>query len=153
VGILDGESQYRHPDILTKQEREVRHNRERQIGTSIYSASLLSFFQAAGALARAAAYSCRRLAGKETTGTVDAGRCYFLQAGLSGVAAAPLLLCGYGAAYVGRDCDVRVLTLTFGRTLLCRKNRQSILTAIGPTDNQQFTVHLKKLMIVAVCIF
>ena len=84
---------------------------------SVFSALLLFVFQVTGAVARVAARIYLRLAGKETTGTVNAGRRHFLQAGLSGVAAAPLLLCGYNAAYAGRDCDVQVLTLPFGRTL------------------------------------
>ncbi len=84
---------------------------------SVFSALLLFVFQVTGAMARVAARIYLRLAGKETTGTVNAGRRHFLQAGLNGVAAAPLLLCGYSAAYAGRDCDVQVLTLRFGRTL------------------------------------
>ena len=84
---------------------------------SVISALLLSVFRATGAVARVAARIYRRLAGKETTGIVNAGRRHFLQAGLSGVAAAPLLLCGYNATSAGRDCDVQVLTLPFGLSL------------------------------------
>ena len=84
---------------------------------SIFSALFLSVFKATGAIGRTAAHIYRRLVGKDTARTVNAGRRHLLQAGLSGVAAAPLLLCGYGAAYAGRDCDVQALTLPFDRPL------------------------------------
>ena len=84
---------------------------------SVFSALLLFVFQVTGTVARVAVHIYRSLAGKEITGTVNADRRHFIQAGLSGVAAAPLLLCGYSAAYAGRDCTVQVLTLPFGRTL------------------------------------
>ncbi|HVO67303.1 MAG TPA: metallophosphoesterase [Syntrophales bacterium] len=84
---------------------------------SVFSALLLCLFQATGAVAKAAARTYRDLAGKEMPETVNEGRRHFLQAGLSGVAAAPLLLCGYSAVSTGRDCDVQKLTLPFGRSL------------------------------------
>jgi len=84
---------------------------------SVFSALLLCLFQATGAVAKIAARTYRRLAGKETPETVNAGRRNFLQAGLSSVAAAPLLLCGYSTVSTGRDCDVQKLTLPFGLSL------------------------------------
>ena len=48
---------------------------------------------------------------------VNPGRRRFLQAGVGGLAAAPILLSGYGAAYAGKAYDVEQLTLPFGRSL------------------------------------
>ncbi len=48
---------------------------------------------------------------------VNLERRRFLQAGISGIAAAPLILSGYGAAYGGKAYEVRELTLPFGRAL------------------------------------
>lgn len=48
---------------------------------------------------------------------VDLQRRRLLQAGVAGLAAAPLILSGYGAAYGGKAYEVRELTLPFGRVL------------------------------------
>jgi predicted MPP superfamily phosphohydrolase len=45
------------------------------------------------------------------------GRRRFLQAGVGGLAAAPVVLSGYGAAYASKACDVQELSLPFGRSL------------------------------------
>ena len=56
-------------------------------------------------------YSVRRLP------LVDPDRRRLLQAGVAGLATAPFLLSGYGAAYASKAYDVRELTLPFGRSL------------------------------------
>ena len=48
---------------------------------------------------------------------VDLGRRRFLQAGVGGLAAAPLVLSGYGAVYAATAYDVEEFTLPFGRSL------------------------------------
>jgi predicted MPP superfamily phosphohydrolase len=48
---------------------------------------------------------------------VDLGRRRFLQAGVGGVAAAPLVLSGYGAAYASKAYGVQEISVPFGRSL------------------------------------
>ena len=48
---------------------------------------------------------------------VSPGRRRFLQSGVGGLAAFPILLSGYGAAYASKAYDVEELTLPFGRSL------------------------------------
>ena len=48
---------------------------------------------------------------------VHAGRRRFLKAGAAGLAAAPFLLSGYGAAHAGREYDIEEIHLPFGRRL------------------------------------
>lgn len=83
---------------------------------SLFSALLLSLLRIAGGLTRLIARVSR--AGSAQTATaVNVGRRRFLQAGVGSVAAAPLLLSGYGAAYAGKAYDVERLSLPFGRSL------------------------------------
>jgi hypothetical protein len=48
---------------------------------------------------------------------VNLGRRRFLQAGVGSLAAAPMVLSGYGAAYAAKSYDVQELSLPFGRSL------------------------------------
>ncbi len=84
---------------------------------SIFSALLLGLAQFLGGLRRLV----RRYGGgldRQTTAiSVNLQRRRFLQAGVSGLAAAPLILSGYGAAYGSKAYEVRELTLPFGRAL------------------------------------
>jgi predicted MPP superfamily phosphohydrolase len=81
---------------------------------SIFSALLLLLTQAVGGLARMAVRIVRRIAGPASAASPDPGRRLFLRAGVGGLAAAPFLLSGYGAAHAGRNHTVEELTLPFG---------------------------------------
>ncbi len=81
---------------------------------SILSALLLAAVQVAGSLGRAIAGRIRRPDPREGQLPADSGRRLFLQAGMGAVAAAPLFLSGYGAAWVGRSHEVCELALPFG---------------------------------------
>jgi hypothetical protein len=81
---------------------------------SIFSALLLLIAQAIGESARAAARIYRRLAGPPKAAPANPGRRMFLKAGMGGLAAAPFLFSGYGAAYAGRNHVVEELALPFG---------------------------------------
>jgi predicted MPP superfamily phosphohydrolase len=59
----------------------------------------------------------RGQAGQAAPDPVDLSRRRFLQAGVGGIAAAPIVLAGYGAAYAGKAYDVQELSLPFGRSL------------------------------------
>lgn len=83
---------------------------------SLFSALLLFLMRLAGGLTRlivrmSGGHPARRAS------PVNVGRRRFLQAGVGSVAAAPLLLSGYGAAYAGKAYDVEKLSLPFGRSL------------------------------------
>lgn len=82
---------------------------------SIFSALLLFVMQVAGGLGRMVVRLFSGLAGGAAPAPVDPGRRRFLMAGVGGVAAAPFLLSGYGAAYAGKAFEVRELNLPFGR--------------------------------------
>jgi predicted MPP superfamily phosphohydrolase len=84
---------------------------------SILSALLLVFSQAAGSLGRAIVRQWRKTAPGAGGSHVDTGRRRFLQAGAGALAAAPLVLSGYGAAWAGRSHEVRTLSLPFGLPL------------------------------------
>jgi predicted MPP superfamily phosphohydrolase len=84
---------------------------------SILSALLLVFTQAAGSLGRAIVRCWHSAVPREEGPPADAGRRRFLQAGAGALAAAPLVLSGYGAAWAGRSHEVRTLTLPFGLPL------------------------------------
>ena len=84
---------------------------------SILSALLLVFSQAAGFLGRAIAQRRRNAVPREEGPPADPGRRRFLRAGAGALAAAPLVLSGYGAAWAGRSHEVRALTLPFGLPL------------------------------------
>ncbi len=81
---------------------------------SIFSALLLLVVQLFGWLAQLILRLGRRLAGRPESVPFSDGRRIFLQAGAGGLFAVPLLLSGYGAAYAGRNGDVRETTLPFG---------------------------------------
>lgn len=81
---------------------------------SIFSALLLLAGQLAGQMARPFVRLCRRLAGRPASASFSGSRRLFLQAGTGGLFAVPLLLCGYGAAYAGRDGAVHNIDLPFG---------------------------------------
>ncbi len=81
---------------------------------SILSALLLLASQLAGSLGRSILRLGSRPAGLPTDIPADPGRRLFLQAGAGAIAAAPLVLSSYGAAWAGRTHEVRELTLPFG---------------------------------------
>ena len=76
---------------------------------SLFSALLLFLTRVAGRL--------WRMVGRTANPPVNPGRRRFLQSGLGGLAAVPILLSGYGAAYASKTYDVEELTLPFGRPL------------------------------------
>jgi predicted MPP superfamily phosphohydrolase len=84
---------------------------------AVFSALFLCLVQAAGTLRRIFVHSFGKAAEQAASCDIDAGRRRFLKAGIAGVAAAPFILSGYGAAYAGKECEVRELSLPFGRTV------------------------------------
>ena len=84
---------------------------------SIFSALLLLISQILGGLVRLTAKAYRRLAGNNSSKEMNPGRRLFLKSSVGGLAAAPFLLSGYGAAYAGRNHIVEELSLPFGCTL------------------------------------
>lgn len=83
---------------------------------SLFSALLLLLLRLGGGLTRLVVRASRAGAAPRAA-SVNMGRRRFLQAGVGSVAAAPLLLSGYGAAYAGKAYDVERLSLPFGRSL------------------------------------
>jgi hypothetical protein len=84
---------------------------------SIFSALVLLVAQAGARLGRVVVGLFSRSKPAATRNGLDLGRRRFLQAGVGGLAAAPVLLSGYGAAHASRSYDVRQLRLPFGRSL------------------------------------
>lgn len=84
---------------------------------SLFSALLLFLMQILGWLFRIGGWVYRSVRGRTTPGPVSLGRRRFLQAGVGGVAAAPFLLTGYGAAFAVKRPVVEELTLPFGLPL------------------------------------
>jgi uncharacterized protein len=84
---------------------------------SLFSALLLGLAQFLGGVGRVVARCRGGLDSQKAAMPVNLERRRFLQAGISGIAAAPLILSGYGAAYGGKAYEVRELTLPFGRAL------------------------------------
>jgi hypothetical protein len=84
---------------------------------SLFSALLLLVTRAAAVVGRAAFGRFRRAQRPGAPAGVDLGRRRFLQAGVGGLAAAPVLLSGYGAAHASRSYDVQQLRLAFGRSV------------------------------------
>jgi hypothetical protein len=84
---------------------------------SIFSALLLLVAQLIGGAVRSAVRIYRRLSRPEANAPTNPGRRLFLRAGVGGLAAAPFLLSGYGAAWAGRSHGVTELTLAFGSPL------------------------------------
>jgi uncharacterized protein len=84
---------------------------------SILSALLLCFMQAVAGLARMVVRFHHGPAGQNNTLPDDPDRRRFLRAGAAGLATAPFLLSGYGAAYASKAYAVQELTLPFGHSL------------------------------------
>ena len=84
---------------------------------SIFSALLLGLTQLLGGLGKIVVRCGRGLGNQKSLTPVNLQRRRFLQAGVTGLAAAPLILSGYGAAYASKAYEVRELTLPFGRTV------------------------------------
>lgn len=84
---------------------------------SIFSALLLLVAQLIGGTGRMAVRVYRRMSRPAAVAPANPGRRLFLKAGAGGLAAAPFLLSGYGAAYAGRNHLVEELALPFGRRL------------------------------------
>lgn len=82
---------------------------------SIFSALLLALSQVISGLVRAAVRCVRTR--KASPPPVDLRRRRLLQIGVGGLAAAPVILSGYGVAYAGRAYEIRELTLPFGHPL------------------------------------
>jgi uncharacterized protein len=81
---------------------------------SILSGLLLLIEEMAGGLWRLIFRSGENSADDTPDVPADPLRRRFLKAGVGGLAAAPFILSGYGAAYAGKAWEVRELTLPFG---------------------------------------
>jgi hypothetical protein len=81
---------------------------------SIFSAVLLLGMRAAGRLGRLLSRTRRCSGGDPLSVPVDMGRRRFLRAGAGSLAAAPLVLSGYGAAYASKAYGVEEVSLPFG---------------------------------------
>ena len=84
---------------------------------SLFSALLLFLTRVIGRLGRMVVHLSRGHVSQPASDPVNLGRRRFLQAGVGGLAAAPMMLSGYGAAYAAKSYDVQELTLRFGRSL------------------------------------
>ena len=84
---------------------------------SVFSAIVLLLMRTAGRLGRLISGIWRRLAGEPALTPVDLGRRRFLRAGAGSLAAAPLMLSGYGAAYASKAYGVEEISLPFGLPL------------------------------------
>ena len=84
---------------------------------SLFSALLLFLTRVIGRLGRMVVRLSRDHVSQPASDPVNLGRRRFLQAGVGGLAAAPMMLSGYGAAYAAKSYDVQELTLPFGRSL------------------------------------
>jgi len=84
---------------------------------SILSAAVLCAIGLSSAAGGAALRLVRIKAEPKAAPRVDLGRRRLLQAAVAGAATAPFALSGYGALFANKDCDVRELSLPFGRGL------------------------------------
>jgi predicted MPP superfamily phosphohydrolase len=84
---------------------------------SIFSALLLGLVQLLRGVGRVIVRCGHGLDRQKSALPVNLQRRRFLQAGVTGLAVAPLILSGYGAAYGSKAYEVRQLTLPFGRAL------------------------------------
>ncbi|MCL4501065.1 MAG: metallophosphoesterase [Deltaproteobacteria bacterium] len=84
---------------------------------SIFSALVLALIRLLGRLGRVLARCGRGPDHEQAALPVNLQRRYFLQAGVGGLAAAPLFLSGYGAAYAGKAYEIEEIVLPFGRDL------------------------------------
>ncbi len=83
---------------------------------SILSALALLIADFAGGLGRAI-FRIFRSTGRKELSPMNPARRHFLQVGLGGIAAAPFVLCGYGAVYTRKAFEVREFALSFGHSL------------------------------------
>ncbi len=84
---------------------------------AILCAFLLGAADLARGVARLLGRIYRALSAPAGAAPVHSGRRRFLKAGAAGLAAAPFLLSGYGAAHAGREVDIEEIHLPFGRPL------------------------------------
>jgi len=84
---------------------------------SLFFALLVFLAELAGRLGRMAVRLARGPVTQHASDPVNPGRRRFLQAGVGGLAAAPMVLSGYGAASAATSYDVQELSLPFGRSL------------------------------------
>ncbi|MFI5342331.1 MAG: metallophosphoesterase, partial [Candidatus Methylomirabilales bacterium] len=84
---------------------------------SLFSALLLLLSRVACSLGRMLAGALRGRAEPAASGPGSISRRRLLQAGVGGLAAAPMLLSGYGAAYAGKAYEVQELSVPFGQPL------------------------------------
>jgi len=84
---------------------------------SLFSALLLFLTRVIGRLGRTVVRLSRGPVSRTAGDPVNLGRRRFLQAGVGSLAAAPMVLSGYGAAYAAKSYDVQELSLPFGRSL------------------------------------
>jgi len=84
---------------------------------SIFLALLLVLVQLLVGLGRVAVRLGRGPVTRGSAIAMNPARRRFLQAGVSGLIAGPLVLSGYGAAYAAKDYEVCELSLPFGRSL------------------------------------
>jgi len=84
---------------------------------SLFSGLFLMTVQLGGTLIRATLWFTQRWRNRIPSAPVDPARRRLLQAGVGSLAAAPVMLSGYGAAYAARAYDIRELVLPFGRAL------------------------------------
>jgi len=80
---------------------------------SIFSSAILLVIQAALYLGR----TVKSDSGSKELAAADPERRLFIQAGMGGLAAAPLFVSGYGAFHVSRSIEVREVSIPIGRML------------------------------------
>ncbi len=83
---------------------------------SILCALALFIVDSAGGLGRAI-FRIFRSTGRKELSPMNPARRHFLQVGLGGLAAAPFVLCGYGAVYTRKAFEVSEVALSFGHSL------------------------------------
>jgi hypothetical protein len=84
---------------------------------SLFSALFLFLARLIGWLGWHVLWLFRTHVAQTTPAPLNLGRRRILQAGAGGLAVAPMVLSGYGAAYAAKSYDVEELTLPFGRSL------------------------------------
>lgn len=84
---------------------------------SVFSAVLLLLMRTAARMGRFVSEFWRPAAGDPVPTPVDMSRRRFLRAGAGSLAAAPLVLSGYGAAYASKAYGVEEVSLPFGHAL------------------------------------
>ncbi len=84
---------------------------------SLFSAAFLFLVRLASGLAGRLIRLFRDQVGEAASNPAHPGRRRFLQAGVGGLAAAPLVFAAYGAEYAANAYDVEEFTLPFGRSL------------------------------------